>query len=127
MFFYFFCTENRKFKNHLVQIFHFKSFVTSTTTKLFLLRWTLDASIIGSNPGEEFLRKKKPPFNKQKTRSELSLEIFCLGVGLRPSSSDERIDSSMFQLEVTVSFALPTAHLCIFYFGNFGHITFCKN
>jgi len=35
-------------------------------------RWTLDASIIGSNPG----------------------------VGLRPSSSDERIDSSMFQLEI---------------------------
>jgi len=43
-------------------------------------RWTLDASIIGSNPG----------------------------VGLRPSSSDERIDSSMFQLEIGSTDDKPT-------------------
>jgi len=43
-------------------------------------RWTLDASIIGSNPG----------------------------VGLRPSSSDERIDSSMFALEVGSTDNQPT-------------------
>ena len=82
---------------------------------LFLLRWTLDASIIGSNPGEEFFRKKKSPFNKQKKRSGQTLVIFCLGVGLRPSSSDERIDSSMFQLEVTVSFVLPTASMYVLF------------
>ena len=92
-----------------------KSFVTSSTNNLFLLRWTLDASIIGSNPGEEFLRKKKSLFNKQKKRSGLSLVIFCLGVGLRPSSSDERIDSSMFQLEVSVSFVLAAAPMNIFF------------
>jgi len=43
-------------------------------------RWTLDASIIGSNPG----------------------------VGLRPSSADERIDSSIFALEVGSTDNQPT-------------------
>ena len=77
---------------------------------MFVLRWTLDASIIGSNPGEESLRKKKSQVTIQKEKKWTEFgNFFCLGVGLRPSSSDERIDSSMFQLEVTVSFVLPTA------------------
>ena len=81
-------------------------------------RWTLDASIIGSNPGgtknfsqkekstKTFYKEKKMPKNFSQIREEAKkisqkeTKNFCSGVGLRPSSSDERIDSSMFVLEV---------------------------
>ena len=60
-------------------------------------------------------RGKKSPSDKQSNRNGQTLVIFCLGVGLRPSSSDERIDSSMFQLEVTVSFVLAAAPMNILF------------
>ena len=45
---------------------------------------------------ELFTNKRR----SQKNVSQKETKNFCSGVGLRPSSSDERIDSSMFVLEV---------------------------
>ena len=76
-------------------------------------RWTLDASIIGSNPGVTKERKfeiecciEMPCWGGEGGEEEVKHDKNYSGVGLRPSSTDEKIDSSMFVFEVILFFFL---------------------